>query len=443
MHSSIPKVLHQLAGKSLLGHVVDTAKALSAEQLLVVVGHGAEQVENAFADQGIEFVTQEKQLGTGHAVMQCLPQVKPRNDLLVLYGDVPLLKLQTLENLVRESSDAAVSLLSFTPKSPQGYGRIVRDSQRQVVSIVEEKDATEQQKQIMECNTGIMLVRQPHAQSLLDQLDKDNAQGEFYLTDVVKHAVNGQLKVTAQSCDDEDEVLGVNNQTQLAHLEKVFRRQLASRLLEQGVKLSDPERIDIRGELQVGQDVFIDSNCIFEGKVILSKGVKVGANCILRDCQIGENTEILPMSLIEQAKIGALNSIGPFARIRPQTVTESKVKIGNFVEIKKSSIQAGSKINHLSYIGDTEMGGNVNIGAGTITCNYDGANKHKTVIEDDVFVGSDTQLVAPVTIGKGSTIGAGSTITKKTPEQQLSLSRSKQVSVASWVRPVKKIKEAE
>ncbi len=438
MNSAKPKVIHELAGKPMLQHVVDTSRALQPEQVIIVVGHEAEQVTRVVTDADIIWVEQTEQLGTGHAVMQCNEVVTAGNDILVLYGDVPLISAVTLQHLVAEGrSSAVVCLLSFMAADPTGYGRIVRDAQHRVQAIVEEKDASDEIRKIRESNSGILYVLGDEYRALLNELDNDNAQREYYLTDVVKHAVAREHNVTAVVCASEAEVLGVNNQQQLAQIETIYRAQQADELMQRGVKLVDPQRIEVRGKIETGQDVTIDVNCVFEGQISLGDGVKIGANCVVKNSIIEAGTEVLPMSIIEDSHIGEHNSIGPFARIRPDTKTDGHAKIGNFVEVKKSQIGKGSKVNHLTYIGDTEMGQDVNVGAGTITCNYDGAYKHKTVIEDDVFVGSDTQLVAPVTVARGSTIGAGSTITKDTPAGQLTFSRAKQVSIKGWERPRK------
>lgn len=439
MNSSKPKVIHQLAGKAMLQHVVDTSRELDPDQIIVVIGHESQQVVTALKDQKIIWVEQTEQLGTGHAVMQCKDVVTPGNDILVLYGDVPLISSSTLQPLLDKNNQSVVTLLSFIADDPTGYGRIVRDENNAVLAIIEQKDASSEILTIKESNSGIVYIQGSEYAELLAEIDNNNAQQEYYLTDVVKHAVAKNHPVNAVVCQNEQEVLGVNNQQQLAEIETIYRNQQAIKLMQNGVKLLDPARIDIRANITTGQDVIIDVNCIFEGQVSLGDGVHIGANCILKNCSIGAGSEILPMSIIEDSIIGEHNSIGPFARLRPETHTLQNAKIGNFVEVKKSLIGKGSKVNHLSYIGDTEMGENVNIGAGTITCNYDGAYKHKTIIEDDVFVGSDTQLVAPVRVAKGSTIGAGSTITKDTPENQLTISRVKQISLMNWVRPRKKL----
>ena len=439
MKSNKPKVIHDVAGKPMLQHVVDTSKCLNPEQIIIVIGHESEQVNDVMRGQDLIFVEQMEQLGTGHAVLQCHDELKPGNDILVLYGDVPLIKLSTLEELINKGqNDNVVCLLSFNAENPTGYGRIVREENGSVSAIVEQKDASEEILLIKESNSGILYMKGSEFGELLSDLDANNAQQEYYLTDVVKHAVRKNHNVDAVICDDETEVLGVNNQQQLAEIETIYRNREADRLMIQGVKLVDPTRIDIRGKVTVGHDVVIDINCIFEGNVELGDGVEIGANCVLQNCKIGSNTKVQPMSIIDQSEIGEDNSIGPFARIRPETKTLDKAKIGNFVEVKKSVIGVGSKVSHLTYIGDTEMGDDVNIGAGTITCNYDGAFKHKTIIEDGVFVGSDTQLVAPVRIAKNTTIGAGSTITKDTVEGKLTFSRAKQVSISGWIRPAKK-----
>jgi bifunctional UDP-N-acetylglucosamine pyrophosphorylase/glucosamine-1-phosphate N-acetyltransferase len=441
MKSARPKVLHQLAGKPILRHVVDASRALQPAQIIVVVGHGAGQVRAALQDEAVTFVEQTEQLGTGHALQQCLDTVTPGNDVLVLVGDVPLIRAATLRQLVEQRGAAAVCVLSFKPASNHGYGRIARATNGNVSAIVEHKDTSPQQAKIDECNSGILLIDGGRLRELVMALQNDNAQREYYLTDVVALATAAGDSVTAVVCDDADEVNGINNQQQLAQVEAIYRQRAANALMEQGVKLFDPARIDVRGELSVGRDVEIDVNCIFEGEVSLGDNVRIGANCVIRNSSIAAHSEIKPMTSIEDAVIGSKVSIGPFARIRPGTECADGVKIGNFVELKKSNIGAGSKVNHLSYIGDTEMGTAVNIGAGTIVCNYDGANKFTTVIEDGVFVGSDTQLVAPVRVGRNATIGAGSTITRDVPAEELTLSRSKQTTIDGWKRPQKQTGE--
>lgn len=438
MKSARPKVVHELAGKSLLQHVVDSCRALEPEQVIVVTGHGADQVRECMQGQDIEFVEQRQQLGTGHALAQCVDAVNKGNDVLSLFGDVPLIRSKTLLNMLEKSADAAVSVLSFEPDSPSGYGRILRAEDGSVKAIVEQKDATDEQLGIGECNAGMMFIRGDCLQPLVSALDNNNAQGEYYITDLIKLAVANGDSAAAVLCEDASEVNGVNNQQQLAAVETIYRARQVDALMRQGVKLYDPARIDIRGEIQVGRDVKIDINCVFEGQVKLEDNVRIGANCVIRNSSIGAGSEIKPMTSIDEAVIGRDVSIGPFARIRPGTECADAVKIGNFVEIKKTRIGVGSKVSHLSYIGDTEMGSEVNIGAGTITCNYDGVNKFKTVIEDGVFIGSSTQLVAPVRVERNATIGAGSTITKDAPADKLTLSRAKQVTMNNWSRSTKK-----
>ena len=441
MKSSRPKVIHELAGKPILRHVVDAGRALQPAQIIVVIGHGADQVRATMDDGELSFVEQSKQLGTGHALRQCLDTIMPGNDVLVLVGDCPLICTETLTGLLSQRDDAAVCVLSFIPENAFGYGRILRAADGNVSAIVEQKDASPEQAEICECNSGILWISSVHLHELVNGINNDNAQGEYYLTDVVAiAAARGEL-VSAVVCEDANEVNGINNQQQLALVEALYRRRAAERLMDQGVKLFDPARIDVRGDLEVGRDVQIDVNCIFEGKVSLGDNVRIGANCVIRNTSIGAGSEIKPMTSIEDAIIGRKVSIGPFARMRPGSKCDDDVKIGNFVETKKAHIGQGSKISHLSYIGDTEMGRGVNIGAGTITCNYDGVNKFKTIIEDGVFVGADTQLVAPVRVARNATIGAGSTITKNVAADELTLSRAKQVTIDGWSRPKKETEE--
>ena len=438
MKSSRPKVMHALAGKPMLQHVVDTCLALESDQIIVLVGHQSDRVRSMMHDQGLEFVEQSDQQGTGHAVAQCLPVLNKGNDVIVLYGDVPLISVDTIRALLDKSDGTSVNILSFLPQNSQGYGRIQRSADGSVEAIVEENDASAEQKKIRESNSGILFIVGEKIGDLIGKLENNNVQGEYLLTDVVKHAVQQGLKVAATICSENDDLYGVNNQAQLAEVEKIYRCRQVEKLMRGGVKLYDPARIDIRGTLQVGTDIEIDINCVFEGDVSLSDRVKIGANCVIRNSTIGSDSIIQPMSSIDGAVIGNRVSIGPFARIRPGTECADEVKIGNFVETKKSQIGAGSKVNHLSYIGDAEIGAAVNIGAGTITCNYDGVNKFKTIIEDGVFIGSNTQLVAPVRIARGATIGAGSTITSDTPADKLTLSRSKQVTIDAWKKPARK-----
>jgi bifunctional UDP-N-acetylglucosamine pyrophosphorylase/glucosamine-1-phosphate N-acetyltransferase len=438
MHSTLPKVLHTLAGIPLLGHVINVARMLSPERICVVVGHGSDKVKQLIEGNDLIWVSQEQQLGTGHALMQALPQLSADGLTLVLYGDVPLVRMQTLQQLIGVSREKDCALLTAIIANPFGYGRILRDLEsNEVVAIVEQKDATDEQQKIGEVNTGIMLIPNQYLHRWLPKLENQNSQHEYYLTDIIAMAVKDGLQVASAQAENFWEVMGVNNKHQLAELERIYQKNCAEKLLENGISLRDPNRIDIRGELVCGSDVEIDINCIFEGTVRLGDSVRVGAHCILKNVAVAPGSIIHPFSLIEDSEIGEDCKIGPYARIRPGTRLAKKVHIGNFVEVKNSQIAAASKANHLSYIGDSTVGENVNIGAGTITCNYDGANKYRTIIEDDVFIGSDTQLIAPVKIAKGSTIGAGSTITKETPENQLTLSRSKQITIAGWKRPKK------
>jgi len=436
MHSNLPKVLHPIAGKALAQHVIDTARSLNPEKLVVVFGHGGEVVRSTLAADDISWAKQEPQLGTGHAVMQAVPAVSNAAQTLVLYGDVPLTQVSTLQRLLEAGKDG-LSILTVEMANPTGYGRIVRNAAGQVQRIVEEKDATAEEKAIREVNTGIMAIPTARLSDWLSGLSDTNAQGEYYLTDIVALAVAEGLPVRTAHPDGEWEVLGVNSKVQLAELERVHQRNIADQLLVAGVRLADPNRIDVRGELTHGRDVSIDVGCVFEGKVELADAVDVGPYCILKNVKVGAGTRIAPFCHFEDAVIGPDNVLGPYARLRPGAELGPEVHIGNFVEVKKSKIGAQSKANHLAYIGDAEIGQRVNVGAGTITCNYDGANKFKTIIEDDVFIGSDTQLVAPVTVGRGATLGAGTTLTKDAPPDALTVSRAKQVSLVGWVRPVK------
>jgi bifunctional UDP-N-acetylglucosamine pyrophosphorylase/glucosamine-1-phosphate N-acetyltransferase len=438
MHSSTPKVLHRLAGRAMLAHVFDTANQLSPKVVCVVYGHGGEHVREAVGDNGAVWVMQEPQLGTGHAVMQAAPHLDERWPTLVLYGDVPLIRAETLKQLI-QAAGKGLGLLTATLDSPTGYGRILRNGKK-VVGIVEEKDANARQRALREINTGIVVAPTKKLKSWLAKLQNNNAQKEYYLTDIVALATKERVPVAPVQAGAAWETLGVNSRGQLAELERIYQRKLADALMEQGVALADPSRCDVRGNLACGRDVAIDVNCVFEGKVELGDRVSVGASCVLKDVMVAAGTRIEPFCHLEDADIGADCRIGPYARIRPGTRTrlDAKVHIGNFVEVKASTIGPGSKANHLSYIGDSDVGSNVNVGAGTIVCNYDGANKHRTVIEDDVFIGSDTQLVAPVRVGRGATLGAGTTLTKDAPAGELTLSRAKQVSIPGWQRPVKK-----
>ena len=441
MNSDLPKVLHPLAGKSLLGHVVDTARTLDPQRLVVVYGHGGEQVQAAFAGQtDMQWALQSPQLGTGHAVAQAVPMLVDDVPTLILYGDVPLVKASTLQRLAEAAKGGKLALLSQHVADPTGYGRVVRDAAGNVSRIVEQKDADAETLKINEVNTGILVCPTRPLKRWLTALKNDNAQGEYYLTDVIAAAVADGTGVVTAHPDAEWETLGVNSKTQLAFLERRHQRNLADRLTDSGVMLADPDRIDIRGTLECGRDVSIDVGCVFEGTVRLGKGVKIGPNCVLKDCTLADGTQVQAMSVIDSAEVGAQGRIGPFARLRPGTKLGEDSHIGNFVELKNASTGTGSKINHLSYVGDAEIGSRVNIGAGTITCNYDGVNKHKTIIEDDVFVGSDSQLVAPVTVRRGATLAAGTTLTREAPADSLTLSRVPQTTKSEWKRPQRKTK---
>ena len=435
MVSDKPKVLHTLAGKPLLQHVLDCALSLQPQQVCVVYGHGGEAVPQAMAQYNARFVIQEPQLGTGHAVQQALPYLDHNGRTLVLYGDVPLIQHSTLHQMLQAGE--GLVLLTVNPDNPTGYGRIVRNAESDVQSIVEQKDASPEQLKIEEVNTGIMLVPTAKLREWLGRLGNNNAQGEYYLTDIVAMAVQQGVPVHTVQPAQRWEVEGINNKMQLATLERVWQQNVARRLMLQGVTLADPARLDVRGDLTCGRDVEIDVGCIFEGKVTLGDSVQVGPYSIIRNAAIAPGTQIAAYSHIDASEVGANCRIGPYARLRPGTRIGDDAHVGNFVEIKNSEIGQGSKANHLTYIGDSTVGCRVNIGAGTITCNYDGANKFRTVIGDDAFIGSDTQLVAPVTVGKGATIGAGSTITRDTPEGELTLSRSEQISIRGWQRPKK------
>jgi bifunctional UDP-N-acetylglucosamine pyrophosphorylase/glucosamine-1-phosphate N-acetyltransferase len=435
MRSEIPKVLHSLAGRPLLSHVVDTAKSLSPAAIVVVYGHGGDAVREAIADPALGWVKQEPQLGTGHAVQQALPKLDGDAATLVLYGDVPLIRKETLERLGAAAGEG-LGLLTVELEDPKGYGRIVR-SRGRVARIVEERDASDKERAIREVNTGILVAPTKKLKAWLGRLGNDNAQKEYYLTDIVRFAVDDEVPVSAVAAESAWEVLGVNSRAQLAELERMHQRNLAGALMEQGVTLADPARCDVRGSLACGRDVAIDVNCVFEGKVELGDRVSVGANCVLKNVVVAAGTRIEPFCHIEGARIGSDCRLGPYARIRPGTELAEDVHVGNFVEVKASRVGRGSKANHLAYVGDSEVGKNVNIGAGTITCNYDGANKHRTIIEDDVFIGSDTQLVAPVRVGRGATLGAGTTLTKDAPPGELTISRARQSTIPGWKRPAK------
>ena len=437
MKSDLPKVLHKLANKPLLGHVYDTAKNLGAEEIVVVYGHGGDQVLKACEHFDAKWIEQRQQLGTGHAVQHALEAVNLDNDVLVLYGDVPLTRQESLQQLL-EDFENKIALMTVQLDDPFGYGRIIRNNHDKVVGIVEQKDANEDQKNICEVNTGILAANGHLLKNYLDQIDNKNAQGEYYLTDIFSLAANDKVEIVTSHPQDVFEVEGVNNRLQLSNLERIHQLNIAHDLMTNGVALADPARLDVRGDVEISNDVFIDINVILEGNVKIGSGSLIGPNCVISDSVIGENVVIKSNCVIENSTIDSQTDIGPFARIRPETHIHTGAKVGNFVEIKKADIGEGSKVNHLSYIGDTEMGANVNIGAGTITCNYDGAYKHKTIIKDNVFVGSDTQLVAPVTIGENVTIGAGATVTKSTEDDVLVISRSPQKTIKGWERPKKK-----
>ncbi len=438
MRSALPKVLHPLAGRPLLAHVLDTARSLHPVRLVVVIGHGAEAVRAAVAAPDVQFAVQEQQLGTGHAVQQALPLLDPSVPTLVLYGDVPLTRASTLRRLTETAGDDGYGVLTVTLDDPAGYGRIVRDTQGKVERIVEPKDATPEQQKIAEINTGIVTMPTARLRDWLGALKNDNAQGEFYLTDVVELAIEAGIEIVTAQPDEEWETLGVNSKQQLAGLERIHQRNVADALLVAGVTLADPARVDVRGALECGRDVSIDVNCVFEGHVTLADNVTIGPNCVIRDATIGAGTRVDAFTHIEGAEIGAAVVLGPYARLRPGASIRDEAHVGNFVEVKNAVLGHGSKANHLTYIGDSDIGARVNIGAGTITCNYDGANKFRTVIEDDVFIGSDTQLVAPVRVGRGATIAAGTTVWKDVEEGLLVLNDKTQTGKRGYVRPTKK-----
>ncbi|HTG97325.1 MAG TPA: bifunctional UDP-N-acetylglucosamine diphosphorylase/glucosamine-1-phosphate N-acetyltransferase GlmU [Burkholderiales bacterium] len=436
MRSSLPKVLQPLAGRPLLGHVLATARELAPRKVIVVHGHGAESVREAFNGEKVEWVLQNEQLGTAHAVMQAMPRVSADADVLILYGDVPLMRAATLQRLLK-AANGGLAVLTAEPDDPAAYGRVVRDGSGRVAKIVEQRDASPAERAIREINAGFYALNAKRLSGWLKKIDNRNAQKEYYLTDLVSLAVGDKVPVAAVRTDDAWEAAGVNTPRELAQLERQYQRICSEKLLESGVRLADPARIDVRGTLECGREVSIDVNCVFEGSVKLGDGVRIGPNCVLRNVTIGAGTEVRAFSHFDEAEVGARCVLGPYARLRPGASLADEVHIGNFVEVKASRVGAGSKANHLAYIGDSEVGANVNIGAGTITCNYDGANKNRTVIEDDCFIGSDATLVAPVRIARGSYIGAGSTISKDTPAGQLTVARAKQVSIPGW-KPRKK-----
>jgi bifunctional UDP-N-acetylglucosamine pyrophosphorylase/glucosamine-1-phosphate N-acetyltransferase len=445
MYSQRPKVLHPIGGQPMLQHVINSCHALlshdDASNIAIVYGHGADLVKQTINDDRLDWVLQTEQKGTGHAVNQARHLIDDDSVVIVAYGDAPLIKSDTLQALVDALDTADLTVLTTMLDNPTGYGRMVRNKKGTIERITEEKDADEETKKITEVNTGVIAARGEQLKRWLAQLSPDNAQGEYYLTDCIALAVAENSRVKAVVCQDAIEVQGVNDRLQQAQLEREYQKRQAEKLMQKGVSLADPARLDVRGDLKVGQDVFIDVNNVFIGKVTLGNNVVIAPNCVISDSHIGDNTTIKANSVLENAQVGEYCDVGPFARLRPDALLKSHAKVGNFVEIKKSIIGEGSKVSHLSYIGDTQMGAGVNIGAGTITCNYDGANKFDTIIGNDVFIGSDSQLVAPVTIAEGATIGAGSTITKDTPANELTLSRSKQMSIKGWQRPVKQTKQ--
>ena len=436
MRSDLPKVLQPLAHKPLLGYVIDASMSFNPKQLIVVYGYGGELVKKTFSSHHIQWVEQKEQLGTGHALQQAIPFIKDEGSTLILYGDVPLIDQEIIQSLIKKGQKN-LAVLTYTKEDPKGYGRIVRKDGR-IQKIVEEKDCDASQKNIKEINTGIMCAPNHLLNNWLGRLTNHNAQKEYYLTDIVGLSIEDNIEVLSESADNEVSITGINSKSELATMERNYQLMTAKQLMEEGVTIIDPNRIDVRGEVTAGHDVTIDVGCIFEGKVHLGNHVKIAAYSHIKDSTIGDHTSIEPYSHIVESSIGEHCRIGPFARLRPGTKLQNQVHIGNFVEIKNSEINNETNINHLSYVGDSLVGKSVNIGAGTITCNYDGANKHPTTIEDDVFIGSNTALVAPIKIGKGATIAAGSTITKDAPPGDLTVSRSKQTSISGWTKPTKK-----
>jgi bifunctional UDP-N-acetylglucosamine pyrophosphorylase/glucosamine-1-phosphate N-acetyltransferase len=436
MRSDLPKVLQPLAHKPLLGYVIDASMSFNPKQLIVVYGYCGEVVKKTFPSAHIQWAEQKEQLGTGHAVQQAIPFIKDEGSTLILYGDVPLIDQETIQRLIKKGQKN-LAVLTYSKEDPKGYGRIVRKDER-IQKIVEEKDCDALQKNIKEINTGIMCAPNHLLKNWLGRLNNQNAQKEYYLTDIVGLSIEDNIEVLSESADNEVSITGINSKSELATMERSYQHMTAKKLMEEGVTIIDPSRIDIRGEVTAGKDVTIDVGCIFEGKVHLGNHVKIAAYSHIKDSTIGDHTSIEPYSHIVESSVGAHCRIGPFARLRPGTKLQNQVHIGNFVEIKNSEVNNETNINHLSYVGDSLVGKSVNIGAGTITCNYDGANKHPTTIEDDVFIGSNTALVAPIKIGKGATIAAGSTITKDAPPGDLTVSRSKQTSISGWTKPTKK-----
>ena len=437
MYSDLPKVLHPIAGKPMVKHVIDTVKHLNARQINLIYGHGADLLKERLADEPVNWVFQAEQLGTGHAMQQAAPFFADDENIMMLYGDTPLIQQSTLERLIAQKPENGIALLTVKLENPTGYGRIIREN-GSVVAIVEQKDASAEQLKIQEINTGVMVASGASFKKWLGNLNNNNAQGEYYITDVIAMANEDGFQVQAVQADEFMEVEGANNRLQLAALERFYQKKQAEKLLLAGVTLIDPSRFDVRGTVEHGKDVSIDVNVILEGDVKLGNNVKIGAGCVLKNVTVGDNVEIKPYSVLEDAVIGENSAIGPFSRLRPGTQLAEGAHVGNFVEIKNAQVGKGSKVNHLTYVGDAEVGSNVNIGAGVITCNYDGANKFKTIIGDDVFVGSDSQLVAPVEIANGATIGAGSTITKNVAEGELVITRVAQKHIQGWQRPTKK-----
>lgn len=437
MHSELPKVLQPLGQRPLLNHVTEAARALDPERIHVVYGHGGKQVQSALGYLDVEWVLQDHQLGTGHALDQAMPGIPDDAQVLVLYGDVPLIRPPTLQRLVDAAGERALALLTLELDDPAGYGRILRDDGNQVIGVVEEKDTTRDERHIAEVNTGLLCAPAGHLRHWLSRLSNDNAQGEYYLTDCIAMAAADGVPVVAGQAGSAEEVHGINDKRQLAAAERMLQQRQADALMARGLTLRDPARFDLRGTLTAGTDTVVDVNCVFEGDVVLGSNVHIGPNCSLRHCRIGDGTHVEANTVIEHARIGQRCQIGPFARLRPDTRVADRGKIGNFVETKKVDLGSGSKINHLSYVGDARVGRDVNVGAGVITCNYDGTRKHVTEIGDGAFIGSNVQLVAPVEVGAGATIGAGSTITRRVPENQLALARARQTTVAHWPRPKK------
>ncbi len=437
MKSSLPKMLQPLAGRPMLSHVIETARSLEPASIHVVYGHGGDRVREALQDQPVSWVLQKEQLGTGHAVMQALPHVKDEDLALILAGDVPLIRRQTLIDFTQLADPQTMALLTVMLADPTGYGRVLRDAGGQVRRIVEEKDASKAERKVRECNSGIMAIPGKHLRNWLGRVKNDNAQGEYYLTDVVALAVKDGIAIKPFVAPGAEEVLGVNDKAQLADVEAIRRRSVTRELMLAGLTVADPARLDVRGTFTFGTDCFVDVNVVLEGVVRIGDRVRIGPNCVIRDSEIGDDTELFPNCVLDSARIGARCNIGPFARFRPTSTLANEVHIGNFVEVKNSSMADGSKANHLTYVGDAQIGSRVNLGAGTIVANYDGANKHRTIVEDDVHTGSNSVLVAPITIGAGATVGAGSTVTKHVPPGKLTVARAKQVTLDGWQRPKK------